>query len=260
MYKVRSSFRFVTSAILADLSVSSFRRLLARYRFSSIFFFSPPPLPLLATRIRLYVCALLSLPTIPTGFSITSNVYPQCSTFASRATVFSCHPPSLHLPHLLLLLLHLSISLSLPLSIACRTSHRVTDPRHLLSAANCRGGPGYRPFQSFSFRKNVWTTNSSTRIVRNFVSFLVHSPVGIIELLVSMFLLFLSLFFSSPLSLPVTDSTVPIGLCLLIEKGLSLVSNPFNIAANPTFFFFLKRTAANVFPVLIRVTQDARKY
>lgn len=84
--------------------------------------------------------------------------------------------------------------------------------------------------------------------------------MGIIELLVSMFLLFLSLFFSSPLSLPVTDSTVPIGLCLLIEKGLSLVSNPFNIAANPTFFFFLKRTAANVFPVLIRVTQDAREY
>ena len=110
---------------------------------------------------------------------------------------------SLSPPPPLFLLLHLSISLSLPLSIACRTSHRVTDPRHLLSAANCRGGPGLPPFSKFLVPKKRLDNEQfdsdcpEFRFVPfrsvsfRFVSFLVHSPVGIIELLVFFFYLYL---------------------------------------------------------------------
>lgn len=51
--------------------------------------------------------------------------------------------------------------------------------------------------------------------------------MGVIELFVPMYPF---------LSVSVADATVPVGLCLLIEKGLSVVSNPFNIAGNRASF------------------------
>lgn len=163
---------------------------------------------------------------------------------------------------LLFLLSSLSLSLFCSLfailSIASGTSHRVTDPRHLLSAVNCRGlEPGLLTFWKFVVSKKQATNermNERTEAtrqanglsgIRSFFLSLVSRHHWIICFNISFFW-------------PVADSTVPIGLCLLIEKGLSVVSNPFNIAGNLTTF--LKRTAVNVFLVLIRTTQDARWY
>lgn len=163
---------------------------------------------------------------------------------------------------LLFLLSSLSLSLFCSLfailSIASGTSHRVTDPRHLLSAVNCRGlEPGLLTFWKFVVSKKQATNErmnertGATRQanglsgIRSFFLSLVSRHHWIICFNISFFW-------------PVADSTVPIGLCLLIEKGLSVVSNPFNIAGNLTTF--LKRTAVNVFLVLIRTTQDARWY
>lgn len=164
---------------------------------------------------------------------------------------------------LLFLLSSLSLSLFCSLfailSIASGTSHRVTDPRHLLSAVNCRGlEPGLLTFWKFVVSKKQATNErmnertGATRQanglsgIRSFFLSLVSRHHWIICFNISFFFW------------PVADSTVPIGLCLLIEKGLSVVSNPFNIAGNLTTF--LKRTAVNVFLVLIRTTQDARWY
>lgn len=154
--------------------------------------------------------------------------------------------------------LSLFCSLFAILSIASGTSHRVTDPRHLLSAVNCRGlEPGLLTFWKFVVSKKQATNErmnertGATRQanglsgIRSFFLSLVSRHHWIICFNISFFW-------------PVADSTVPIGLCLLIEKGLSVVSNPFNIAGNLTTF--LKRTAVNVFLVLIRTTQDARWY
>lgn len=216
--------------------------LLARYRFFPLFFTG------LFVYDRIRVCPVC-YPLQPTN---------QRGARSLVTFILDAQPS----PRALLFLLS-SLSLSLfcslfaILSIASGTSHRVTDPRHLLSAVNCRAlEPGLLTFWKFVVSKKQTTNermNERGPLARRmdcpeFVRSSSHSSAGIIELFVSIYL-----FFS-----PVADSTVPIGLCLLIEKGLSVVSNPFNIASNLTTF--LKRTAVNVFLVLIRTTQDAQWY
>lgn len=218
--------------------------LLARYRFFPLFFHR-------VVRVWSYTCVpcVLSLAANqPTRRSITSNVYPRCSAFTSCATVSPVIPFSFSI----LLPFRYPFdclwnvtSCDRPSSLAVcsqlqRTGTRVTD---LLKV--CR-------FEKAGNERTNERTNGGHSpgewIVRNsFVLPLTRQSA-------SLNYLFQYIFFFWP----VADSTVPIGLCLLIEKGLSVVSNPFNIAGNLTTF--LKRTAVNVFLVLIRTTQDARWY
>lgn len=144
---------------------------------------------------------------------------------------FSCHP------FLFLYFAPFSLSFRLPLERHIVWQTLVTC---CLQSIAEDWNPGYWPFESLSFRKsrqrtNEWTNERGPLARRmdcpEFVRSSSHSSVGIIELFVSIYLFFW----------PVADSTVPVGLCLLIEKGLSVVSNPFNIAGNLTTFFKTNR-------------------
>lgn len=149
MYKVRSSFRFVTSAILADLSVSSFRRLLARYRFSSIFFFfpsSPPPPSYTYPPIRVRsvipsnnsngvldhqqrLSSMLNLRLARHCFLLSSSLSPPPSSPPPP-------PPSIHLPF------------SSPFDCLQNVTSR-DRPSSLAVCSQLQRGPGLPPFSKF---------------------------------------------------------------------------------------------------------------
>lgn len=147
MYKVRSSFRFVTSAILADLSVSSFRRLLARYRFSSIFFFfpsSPPPPSYTYPPIRVRsvipsnnsngdhqqrLSSMLNLRLARHCFLLSSSLSPPPPSPPPP-------PPSIHLPF------------SSPFDCLQNVTSR-DRPSSLAVCSQLQRGPGLPPFSKF---------------------------------------------------------------------------------------------------------------
>lgn len=193
-------------------------------------------------------CVLSLAANQPTRRSITSNVYPRCSAFTSCATVSPVIPFSFSI----LLPFRYPFdclwnvtSCDRPSSLAVcsqlqRTGTRVTD---LLKV--CRFEKAGNERTRMNERTGATRQANGLSGIRSFFLSLVSRHHWIICFNISFFW-------------PVADSTVPIGLCLLIEKGLSVVSNPFNIAGNLTTF--LKRTAVNVFLVLIRTTQDARWY
>lgn len=172
----------------------------------------------------------------PTRRSITSNVYPRCSAFTSCATVSPVIP--------------FSFSILLPFRYPFDCLWNVTSCDRPSSLAVCsqlqRTGTRVADllkvcrFEKAGNERTNERTNGGHSpgewIVRNsFVLPLTRQSA-------SLNYLFQYIFFFWP----VADSTVPIGLSLLIEKGLSVVSNPFNIAGNLTTF--LKQTAVNVLP------------
>lgn len=179
---IRFSFRSVRcfSWFIGELLSS----LLARYRFFPLFFTG------LFVYDRIRVCPVC-YPLQPTN---------QRGARSLVTFILDAQPS----PRALLFLLS-SLSLSLfcslfaILSIASGTSHRVTDPRHLLSAVNCRAlEPGLLTFWKFVVSKKQTTNermNERGPLARRmdcpeFVRSSSHSSAGIIELFVSIYLFF----------------------------------------------------------------------